>query len=315
MDKIPESPSAYDMLSDASDKVESFQKKYNISSKNMAYIIGKNLSLFLCLLVPVLLIGSIWTELGDIVIGPRLVPDATLTIILFALGETMMIQVGTGGGKLDDEFLQARNAFETLVCHVDELGTKWMSLFCEIQIAEELEKATRIRLAGMQMTLKMWEEIKDKPYAELKQKYGKSKAKKLESIREMKPIELNEAILLYGGEYNARGGVPMSAEEFLKDKLSLAGRVLGWVFGGFLVVNIAFTMTSDVTIARVFYTVFKLAVLLFRMAKGYDRGARAYNTVEVRNYKAKCNYLRQYIKFVDEKGYLKASENEQSENN
>jgi hypothetical protein len=41
------------------------------------------------------------------------------------------------------------------------------------------------------------------------------------------------------------------------------------------------------------------------MAKGYERGAKAYNTVEVKNLKVRANYLRQYNKFVAEKTYLK----------
>jgi hypothetical protein len=70
-------------------------------------------------------------------------------------------------------------------------------------------------------------------------------------------------------------------------------------------VTIAITLTEDLTFARVVYTAFKLTMLLFRMAKGFDRGARAYNTVEVRQLKAKTNYLQQYEKFVNEKMYLK----------
>ena len=46
-------------------------------------------------------------------------------------------------------------------------------------------------------------------------------------------------------------------------------------------------------------------MLLFRMAKGYNRGARAYNTIQVKNYKAKCNYLSMYDRFVQDKTYLK----------
>ena len=41
------------------------------------------------------------------------------------------------------------------------------------------------------------------------------------------------------------------------------------------------------------------------MAKGYEIGAKAYNTVEVRLLESKCNYLRQYIRFVEDKTYLK----------
>ena len=54
-----------------------------------------------------------------------------------------------------------------------------------------------------------------------------------------------------------------------------------------------------------FIEVFRRGNLLFRMAKGYERGAKAYNTVEVKNLKVRTNYLRQYIKFVEEETYLK----------
>jgi hypothetical protein len=40
------------------------------------------------------------------------------------------------------------------------------------------------------------------------------------------------------------------------------------------------------------------------MAKGYDRGARAYNTIDVKQYRARSNYLRQYLSFVRDKIYL-----------
>jgi hypothetical protein len=46
-------------------------------------------------------------------------------------------------------------------------------------------------------------------------------------------------------------------------------------------------------------------MLLWRMARGFDRGARAFNTVQVKANKAKSNYLRQYLRFVEEKIYLK----------
>lgn len=41
------------------------------------------------------------------------------------------------------------------------------------------------------------------------------------------------------------------------------------------------------------------------MGKGFNRGAWAYNTIMVKHNKAKCNYLRFYEKFVEDKIYLK----------
>lgn len=305
MEKIETSSPAMTVASENADRVENFQKKYNVSSKNFAYIIGKNLTLFICMLVPLLLIGFVWVDFGEIIISTKMISDGIATVMLFAVGEIMMMQVGTGGGKLDAEYLESKKVFDALVIRVADIGTMLMPVFCNWQIDVEMEQAIRFRLSALRMTPQMWEEAKKLPYDDLKKKFGRDKAKKLIEINKLQPIELNEAVLLYGGEYSTRGGVPISADAYLRDKWHLAGLVLGWLFTGLLVFNVAFTMTSDVTLARVIYTVFKLTMLLFRMAKGYDRGARAYNTIEVRNCKAKCNYLRQYIKFIEEKTYIK----------
>jgi hypothetical protein len=81
--------------------------------------------------------------------------------------------------------------------------------------------------------------------------------------------------------------------------------ILSSFFMGLLTVSIAFSLTSDITFARVMYTIFKVVVLLFRMARGYERGARAYHTIETRQLQAKCNMLRQYKTFLSEKTYYK----------
>jgi hypothetical protein len=140
---------------------------------------------------------------------------------------------------------------------------------------------------------------------ELRTKYTLRKARKIAKLQKLKPIELNEAILLYNGECAERGGVPISGEQFLHSRKNVIETALAILFTGFLSVTIAISLTTDITIARVIYTVFKLTMLLFRMAKGYDKGARAYNTIEVRQYKARSNYLRQYLKFINDKIYLK----------
>ena len=77
------------------------------------------------------------------------------------------------------------------------------------------------------------------------------------------------------------------------------------VFAALVTISVAITLTSDISFSRVMYTAFKLILLLYRMAQGYDVGAKAYNTVEVKQLGAKNNYLQQYLKFVENKIYLK----------
>ena len=292
-------------IEQASDKVTDFQKKYNVSQKRISYIIGKNLTLFVCMLVPLLLIGFVWTDFGAVVFSTKMIADGALTVALFVVGEIMMTRLGTDGGKMDNEYLTAKDDFDSIVTRVGEVGSMLLGVFCDWQIDVEMEQAIHFRLKMLRMTPKMWDEVKNLRPAELEARFGKHRAKKMMEIINLKPIELNEAILLYNGEYTARGGVPESGEAYIRQKKHIIGTIIACLFTGLLTVSVVVTLTTDITLARVIYTVFKLTMLLFRMAKGYDRGARAYNTVEVRQLKAKTNYLRQYIKFIQDKLYLK----------
>ena len=292
-------------LEESTKKVEDFQKQYNINSKNIAYLVGKNLTLFVCMLLPLLMIGFIWTEFGNVIFQTKTIVDAVLTVTLFTVGEIMMTRLGTDGGKMDEEYTEAKGLFEEFLQKTLNIGTIFMGVFCDWQIDVELEQAVKTRLRLLKMTNKQFDEIKDYTPSQLKKRYGKRKAKKLQAIIDLEPIELNESILLYNGEYDLRGGVPENGEEYIHEKKHMITTVISCIFTGLLTVTVAVTLTTDITFARVVYTVFKLTMLLFRMAKGYERGAKAYNTIEVKNLKVRTNYLRQYIKFVEEETYLK----------
>lgn len=289
------------------DKTADLQKWYNTKSKGLANLFGRNLTLFLCISIPFLLIGFIWTEFGPIQIGPMLFSDGILTVSLFIVGEIMMTRLGADGGKLDSEYLQAKEEFENLRKKAGEIGFFLMGMFCEWQIDVEMEQTFHSRLRALRIPPERYDKIKTLPKETLERTYGKQRTKKLLEIRKLKPIELNEAILLYDGDRNARGGIPSSAEEYLHSKTHFIKTFMSCIFMGLLTVSVVITMTSDVTFARVIYTIFKLVMLMFRMVNGYARGAKAYHTVEVKQYRARANYLRSYIQFVEEKMYLKLS--------
>jgi hypothetical protein len=285
----------------------SWQKKYNITSKNLANMLGQNISLLICILLPVLLVGFIWTDFGMPKIGFGLLSDGIVTIVLFFIGELMMMRVGADGGKLDPEYIAIKKEHASLVDQVNQIGTTLMGMFCEWQIDVEYEKAITSRLRALKLTKKDWEAIKHDHKNDLFDIYGKHKALQIRSIQRLKPIELNEAILMYQGAddlNNTRGGVPISGEDFMRKQSYSVTKILAMLFTGLLTVSVAITLTQDISFSRVMYTAFKLIVLLSRMAQGYATGAKAYNTVEVRQLQSKAGYLRQYIRFVNEKQYL-----------
>lgn len=283
-----------------------FQKDYNISSKAFVHLIGTNISLLVCLMLPVLLIGFIWTEFGEIKVDIKFISDGIVTVALFIIGELMMMRVGASGGKLDTEYLSTKSAYDLLVKTINDLGTMFMAVFCEWQIDVEMKQATAVRLRYLHLKRDEWEEAQSLSQKELKKKYGRKRGKKIFKLKQLEPVELNDAILLFNGnDVFARGGVPISGEEYIHQKSHSVGMVLSSIFTALLSVSVVLTLTSDITFARVMYTAVKLVILLFRMAQGYDIGAKAYNTVEVKRLAAKNNYLRQYIRFVNDKTYLK----------
>ena len=117
----------------------SWQKKYNITSKNLANMLGQNISLLICILLPVLLVGFIWTDFGVPEIGLGLLSDGIVTVVLFFIGELMMMRVGADGGKLDAEYIAIKKEHSSLVEQVNQIGTTFMGMFCEWQIEVEYE--------------------------------------------------------------------------------------------------------------------------------------------------------------------------------
>ena len=159
----------------------------------------------------------------------------------------------------------------------------------------------------MRLTRKDWDTVKEMPYKELKEKYGKKKAKKIMELKELDTVDLNEAVLLYDSTKDglARGGVPISGDEYIYKKTHSPVMLITAIFSGLLTVAFAPALASDISFAKVIYTVLKLVVLLFRMAQGYNIGATAYNNIEVKQLRAKSHYLRSYLRFVEDKTYLK----------
>lgn len=292
-------------MPEASDRFTDFQKKYNVTSKNLVSFLGKYITLFGCMLIPLILVAFIWTDFGEIVFHTKMISDGIATVLLFITGEALMTSLGTDGGRLDEEFIESKKEYDSLVARAFDVGTMFMGVFCDWQIDLEMDQAVLYKLRQLRMTAKDYEAIKTLSKKELEEKFGKVKAAKIMEINNLKPIELNEAILLYNGEKTVRGGVPESGDEHLRNKKHIIETVLACIFTGLLTVTVVISMTSDVTFARVVYTAFKLMMLLLRMWKGFDRGSRAFNTFQVKNHKAKSNYLRLYERFVQDKTYLK----------
>ena len=288
------------------DRFKDFQNNYNSTTKTVARLLSTNMILFVCLLLPVFLIGTVWTDFGAPEFSIKFVSEGIVTVGLFIVGESLMMRVGADGGKLDPEYTTARDELAALIDKANGVGTMLMGIFCEWQVDLELKQATEVRLRRLKMTPEELESAKKMPRKQIIKKYGKLKAMRMFEYYNLEPIELNESVLMYDDAFDkSRGGVPLGGDSFLKKKMLSWQMVISCAFTGLVTVSVVMTLTADANFSRVMYTVFKLIILLFRMVLGYNTGAKAYNTVEARQLKAKSHYLREYLRFVEDKTYLK----------
>lgn len=294
-------------IEEKKDKFSDFQSKYNTTTKSLAHLFGTNMALFVCLLLPIFLVGTVWTDFGAPKLTLKFISEGIVTVALFIVGESLMMRVGADGGKLDIEYTSARDELAALIDKVNGVGTMLMNIFCEWQIDMELKQATESRLRLLRMTPEELEEVrKTMDRGQIIKAFGQKKALRIFDYYKLEPIELSDTVLLYDDSLDrSRGGVPIGGERYIRNKMLSPRMILSCIFTGLVTVSVVMTLTSDATFSRVMYTIFKLIILLFRMALGYNAGAKAYNTVEARQLKAKSHYLREYLRFLDEKTYLK----------
>lgn len=297
MEKLPENKREEHLLR---------EKERNDKAKQTARMIGQNLSLYVCLMLPVLLIGFIWTDSSLPKLGWGLLSDGLVTVLMFVIGERAMLQIGTAGGKLDDEYATERSEYKDLVKKVTkEIGTILLDPYCDWQTDLELEQARRVCCRRLRIDYKEYcSKYMGKSLEELEAELRQDKALKVHAINMLEPIDLTAEILLTDGlNKYGRGGVPEGGDEYVERKKFGFWGIIISVLTAIFTVGISLAMTKDITFARVIYTLVKLTALLFRMAMGYNNGAKAYNTVEVRHLQAKIRYLEAYVEFIEKKVY------------
>ena len=298
------------------------QKEYNKKQKTLMKVVGENLASYACLLIFVLLVGFIWTDIGIFVNITNFITDALVSVVLFILADICMAQVGTKGGRLDDDYIKVHNEYLKLREEVRNIGITLMDIFCDWQADVEYEFFIRKQCKELKLDYSEYtEKYQGKELAEICKLLPPDTAAKVFALNRVKRIELTPDMLMTDGKVkNERGGIPVSGEEYIERHTTSWHHILLTAVFAIVAAVPVFTLTNDVSIGRVIYTIFKLAMMCYRMYKGYSRGARGYNTVEPKHLQAKIKYLYLYKEFVNKKIYLKIADkynykNTMSENN
>lgn len=272
------------------------QKEYNKKQKTLRKSVGENMASFGCILVVILFVGYIWTDMKIDIFSQRMLCDALVSVISFIVVEDLMSRNGINCGKLYDEYVNTYAEYIALKKRVIEAGITGLAEFCDDVIEKEHEAFVRKKCKDMRMDFDEYRSLAGKPREELKG-LPKGKLAVVMALNQIKPIVLTPDLLLTDGtgESDSHRGVSISAKEYVKKStkgwMNVTATVITCVFSA----SIAFFANAGASWGLVMYTVLKLALLCWRMYKGYSAGAKAYNTIEVKHLQDKMTYLHLYL--------------------
>lgn len=270
----------------------------------MRYI-GENIASYGCILIVLLTIGTIWTDMSFAMFNDKMVIDGIITISMFIVAQYLMTQNGVGCGKEYEVYIKIHEAYLALRETVYKRGVALMYAFCEWRSDVEYEFYIKTRCKVLKLDYDEYLEKYSKlNLVELKKIFTAGRAEKIFLLNQVKPVELSPDVLLTDGRAKAtQGGIGESAEEYIEKK-TVSGKHIGLAFlTGLICILPVFMMNDGKPIELIIYTVFKLVMLTLRMWAGYNNGARAYHTVEVKHISDKMKYLNLYLEFLDKKIY------------
>ena len=286
------------------------RREHNIRQGSIVRYIGENIASYGCILIVLLTIGTIWTDMSFAMFSDKMIIDGIITISMFIVAQYLMTQNGVVCGKEYEVYIKLHEAYLALRETVYRRGVALMYAFCEWRSDVEYEFYMKTRCKVLKLDYDEYLEKYSKlNLVELKKIFTAGRAEKIFLLNQVKPVELSPDVLLTDGRAKAtQGGIGESAEEYIEKK-TVSGKHIALAFlTGFICILPEFMMNNGKPIELIIYTVFKLVMLALRMYVGYNNGARAYNTVEIKHIQDKMKYLNLYLEFLDKKIYKSIGE-------
>lgn len=277
----------------------SSKQDFNARQKSIARMIGENMASIGCVIVVILFVGYIWTDMKIDVFSERMLCDAAVSLVSFILVEDLMSRNGINCGKLYDEYIRTYNAYVKLRERVISAGVTLLEKFCDDTVDAEYDAYLTRKCKSLHLTRAEYEEMSRLTKKELK-RYPKWKRVAVGVLNQVKPIELTSDLLLTDGtgEKNERRGISIGAQEYVKRStrgwFNLTLTAVTCAFSA----SIAFFANAGASWGLVMYTLLKLALLCWRMYKGFSAGSRAYNTFEVKHLQDKMTYMHLYLEYL-----------------
>ena len=311
-------------------------REYNTRMKNTMRVIGENMATCTIVLATSVLVGSVFGDVGFNVFSEYMVMDFVLTFAVFMLVEYMASKSGVRCGKTYDEYISLHKIYLDMREAIYRRGVALMDIFCDWQVDVEYEYYIRRRCKKLKISYNDYaekysamslEELSDmfthkgeeKPKFSLRHpiktaiavhNYAKTSelAKDIVGLKAIKHIELTPEILLTDGKpRRTRGGVGISGEEKLEHQTTGIGHIIVTAIMVLMTVLPAF-LSKGMSWSLLFVAVMKLVGVFARYYTGYNKGAQAFNTTEVKHLQDKIQYFHLYNEYLDKKIYLDLEE-------
>ncbi len=278
------------------------KKEFNITQRAVVKVVGENMASLGCILIAVLFVGYIWTDMRVQLFTERMICDVIISAMFFIAAESLMRQNGVECGKIYDDYIVARREYYALRDKVLEIGTSLMGAFCEEQIETEYKAYMKKKCRDIGIDYdKYIEKYSKMPSYELRYHVRNPlKRGDIKALSKIKHIELTPDMLLKldEGDRDRRGGVGVSGRMYMHNKKKGAANVVVTLITCAISASFAFVANDGASWGLVMFTLMKLALLCWRMFKGYTEGSKAYNTVEVSHIGDKSLYLEMYLEYA-----------------
>ncbi len=312
---------------------EEKDRENNRRIKNTMRFIGENMATCTIIFATTVLLGSVFGNITVQLFSGFLLMDFVITFSAFILIEYLAAKSGARCGKMYDDYLKLHSTYIQMREQIYKRGIVLMDMFCDWQIDVEYEYYLRYRCKRLKIDYKDYvdkyskmdlEELSDMFTQKGKERtrfvlrhpirsgmaiYKRAKisdtAKNIFYLRSIKHIELSPEILLTDGKpRRSRGGVGISGEEHLERQTLGFWHIVATIFMT-LVIVLPMFVVKGWSWTLIFAAAMKLVGVFFRYYRGYSKGARAFNTVEVKHIQDKLQYLHLYNEFLDKKIYVK----------
>lgn len=290
------------------EKFEARQRDLNDRAKYRAKVISSASSLIMCavILVLPLLLAGVQGIKPDF--SYRSISEGAIRILLFLAGKYFAAQYGATSGKADGDLLTAREEYATEKKAAYSIGTLLLTPFCAWQKTIDLESRRLAILADNDMEPDEYDATKGLTVWQTLRHFGIFRLDKFRAvckIRALKKIRLSKELLLMDGDDISGGGVTESGSRYLNKKTFGSLHIVMVVFSCFLVVLPNFEdIATKPTLSAWVVAIITVGAVMWQMLQGYNDGAKAYNTVEVKHLQSKTHYLREYKVYVVKKLYL-----------